>query len=233
MAAKAKPKTGAKSFQATLERDNSPLKWVIARIPFDVSKVWGTRGRLRVKGDINGFAFRNSLFPNGQGGHVLLVNKKMQAGAKAAAGMTARFRLEPDLEERIFEMPAELERFLAEDRALRRWFEQLTPATRNDIARWTGDVKSAEARQRRAEQIAERMLATMEAERELPPLIRVAFARYPLALEGWKRMSTSNRRRHLFGIFHYRSPEGQARRLAKTVQEACEFAKKRMKEPGH
>ena len=47
-------KPSAKSFRATLERINSPLKWVIIRIPFDVHKLWGARGQLKVKGEING-----------------------------------------------------------------------------------------------------------------------------------------------------------------------------------
>jgi uncharacterized protein YdeI (YjbR/CyaY-like superfamily) len=59
-------------------------------------------------------------------------------------------------------------------------------------------------------------------------LLRIAFSRNPLALEGWNQMSPSHRRRHLFGIFHYREPQARARRLAKTVQEAYEFAKKKM-----
>jgi hypothetical protein len=180
-----------------------------------------------VKGDINGFAFRTSLFPTGQGDHVLLVNKRMQAGARAGVGTVARFRLELDTEERIIVMPAELEDALAEDRALRRFFEQLNPSGRADIAKWVGEVKSAETRVRRAEQMAERLLAVIEAERELPPILRVAFARDPRALEGWTRMPLLHRRRHLFGIFGYRNPESRARRLAKALQEAREFAGKR------
>jgi uncharacterized protein YdeI (YjbR/CyaY-like superfamily) len=214
----AKPK--AKSFQAMLERGASRLNWVIVRIPFDVKKAWGTRGMLRVKGDINGFAFRTSLFPNGKGGHVLLVNKRMQAGAKAGPGSAAKFNLEPDAEVRSINMPPELERALSEDRALRRWFDQLNNSTRNDINNWVGEPKRAETRVRRADQIAERLLATMEAEYELPPAIQMAFARDPRAYEGWKLMSTLKRRGHLFGIFYYRTPAARARRIAKAVQEA-------------
>ena len=75
-----------KGFQATLERTSSRLNWVFVRIPFDVSKIWGTRGHLRVKGEINGFEFRASLFPMGDGHHALLVTKKMQAGGKVGVG---------------------------------------------------------------------------------------------------------------------------------------------------
>lgn len=217
----------AKSFQATLERTRSRLNWIIVRIPFDVAKVWGTRGQLRVKGTINGFVFRTSLFPTGHGDHVLLVNKRMQAAAGASVGAAAKFSLEPDTEERRITVPAELESALAEDRALRRWFDRLNYSTRKYLVDSVTEVKSSEARVRRAGQMAERLLATMEAERELPPILRTAFARNPQAYEGWKRMSPSHRRGHLLGIFGYRDPKSRARRVTKMLQEAYEFAERR------
>jgi uncharacterized protein YdeI (YjbR/CyaY-like superfamily) len=219
-------KPAAKSFEATLEPDGTALKWVIARIPFDAAKLWGKRGQIRVKGEINGFAFGTSLFPTGDGRHILLVNKKMQKGGKVRVGSTARFRLEPDTAKRVFKTPPELDRFLAEDRAFRRWFDQLNHSTRSWIAKWITDVQSPDARARRAEQIAERLLATMEAERELPPIMRVAFARDPRAQDGWNRMSLAQRRGHLMGIFYYRTPAGRASRLAKAIEDAHKFAEK-------
>jgi uncharacterized protein YdeI (YjbR/CyaY-like superfamily) len=222
----------AKSFKATLERNNSNLNWVIASIPFDVAKIWGERGMLKVKGEINGFGFRTSLFPTGQGGHTLLVNKRMQAGAKVSLGSVAQFRLEPDTEERTVAIPAELKRALSEDRSLSRWFDRLNYSTRKYIADWITDVKSAEARERRAEQIAERLLATMEAERELPPILQVEFSRNRLAYEGWERMSLAQRRGHLLGIFYYRNPEPRARRVAKMTEEAEQLAEKKARKAG-
>jgi uncharacterized protein YdeI (YjbR/CyaY-like superfamily) len=224
--AKSMPKAAAKSFKAILERGAGRLNWVIARIPFDVSEVWGTRAILRVKGSINNFEFRSSLFPTGDGHHVMLVNKKMQAGAKTSVGAAARFVLEPDDAPRTVTMPVELERALSEVRALRRWYDQLSPYTRKYTAAWVAEVKNPEARQRRAVQLAERLLATMEAECELPPVLRTAFARDPLAYEGWKQMSVARRRWHLLSIFYYRDPKAQARRAAQTVREAYQRSQK-------
>lgn len=204
----------------------SRLNWVIVHVPIDVAKIWGTRGQLRVKGEINGFAFRTSLFATGQGSHILLINKRMQKGARAVAGTTARFRLEPDTEERIVTVPVELKHALAEDRSVGRWFDQLNYSTRHEIAKWIAEPKSAEARSRRAEQMAERLLATMDAERELPPILQVAFARDPRAREGWKHMSASRRRGHLLAIFYYRTPEARARRVAKALEDAAALAEK-------
>ncbi len=217
-----------KTFRATLERIQSRLGWTIIRIPFDVGKVWGTRGQLRVKGEINGFAFRTSLFPARGGGHILLVNKSMQRGADVRQGMSAQFRLQPDLEERVAIVPAELKSFLKEDAYLGRWFEKLNYSTRNETGKWIVQVKSPEARVRRAEQMAERLLAVMEAEHELPPVLQLAFARDPRALAGWKRMSPSHRRGHLFGIFYYRTPQARSRRIEKTLQDASAFAERKL-----
>jgi hypothetical protein len=221
-------KSTPKTFRAALERIQSRLGWTIIRIPFDVGKIWRTRGQLRVKGQINGFAFRTSLFPARGGGHILLVNKRMQKGGDVRQGMAAEFRLKPDLEKRVAVVPAELQRFFKEDAHLRRWFEKLNYSTRNEIGKWIAQVKSPEARVRRAEQMAERLLAVMDAEHELPPVLQVAFARDLRALEGWKQMSPSQRRGHLFGIFYYRSPESLARRIEKTLQDASAYAERKL-----
>ena len=224
--AKSVLKPTIKSFKAVLERGAGRLNWTIARIPFDVSQVWGSRAILRVKGSINGFACQSSLFPTGDGHHVMLVNKKMQAGAKTGVGSAARFVLEPDTTPRTVTMPVELERALSEVRALRRWYDQLSPYTRKYTAAWVAGVKTPEARERRAVQFAESLLATMEAERELPPMLRTAFARDPRAYEGWKQMSVARRRWHLLGIFYYRDPKAQARRAAQTVKDAYQRSEK-------
>jgi uncharacterized protein YdeI (YjbR/CyaY-like superfamily) len=226
---KPKPKLIAKFFKATLERMPSNLGWVIVRIPLDVPKIWGTRGMLKVKGEINGFAFRTSLFPTGKGYHYLLVNKRMQAGADARPGMVAQFRLAPDTEKRVATVPAELQRILDEERAFRRWFDQLNYSTRKWIADWIAQVKSPEARVRRAEQVAEQLLATMEAERELPPILKLAFASDPRAREGWQRMSPTHRRGHLLAIFYYRTPDARDRRIAKMLEDALAFAERKPK----
>lgn len=193
---------------------------MIAYIPLDVKKTWGSGGMLKVRGEINGFPFRTSLFPVRKGGHFLLINKKMQAGAKVQPGDVAKIRLENDIEERTVSVPPELEREFKQSKALRKWFDGLNYSTRKEICEWTVEPKSAEARKRRADQMAERLFSVMDAEREMPPVLQAAFARHPRALLGWERMSPSHKRQHLFGIFGYRTPESRARRIDKTIEAA-------------
>jgi uncharacterized protein YdeI (YjbR/CyaY-like superfamily) len=221
------PKPAKKSFRATLERLRSNLGWLIVWIPFNVQKMWRTRGRLRIKGEINGFAFRTSLFPTRKGEHFLLVNKKMQAGGRASEGTTAEFSLEPDTEERLVVVPAELKHILAEDKTFRRWFDALSYSIRKWISDWVVQPKSTSARMRRAEQVAEQLFSAMEAERDLPPALKLAFTRDPRAFEGWNLMSPSHRRGLLIAVFYYRSPEARARRVDKIVEEAIALAEKK------
>jgi len=224
--------SAAKEFTAVLEPLRNALGWVIAAIPFDIQTAWPERNRLRVRGEIRsatskppGFAFRTSLFAKtGGGGHFLLVNKKMQSGAKARIGEKVSIKLEPDLEERPALIPAELERELKGDRKLRKWFDAMSPSMRREIGKWVGEPKGAETRQKRAEKMAERLMQAMEGEENPPPVLRVAFQHQPRALAGWKAMTPVQRRSHLMGIFYYETVEARERRAAKAIEEALRFA---------
>ena len=57
----------------------------------------------------------------------------MQKGAKVAVGGLAEIVLEPDLEERTVRYTPELAKLLKQDRALKRWFEQLSNSARQYI----------------------------------------------------------------------------------------------------
>jgi uncharacterized protein YdeI (YjbR/CyaY-like superfamily) len=66
----------------------------------------------------------------------------------------------------------------------------------------------------------------MEAERELPPLVRTALDQNPTARDGWRRMTPIQRRGQLMGVFYYRTPEARARRLQKALEIAREIAER-------
>src|SRR5579859_3567136 len=221
------PDSKPKTFRALLEPTGEGLNWVIARVPFDPAEAWPVRKGRRVRGEINGFAFRTSLFPEAGGKtHVVLVNKKMQAGARAKTGDTAQFRLEPDLEERDAFLPAELVKALKADRALRRYFDAMTSSMRRDIGRFVSEPKSADSRTKRAEQMAEWFLLAMEGEQETPPILRVAFQGRPQAREGWEAMTPVRRRNHLLSIFHYQTAEARERRARTAVEDAIKVARR-------
>jgi uncharacterized protein YdeI (YjbR/CyaY-like superfamily) len=215
-------------FEGTLRPDGTSLKWTIITVPFDPEKVWPKRRRLRVRGTINGFAFRTSLFKAKDGSTLLLVNKKMQKEGGVRQGHVAEVVLEPDLEERQVGASPELEKVLRQDRALRKWYEGLTDGMRKMIVDQIEQPKSAEVRMGRAELWAERMLLTMEGERMTPPILELAFQRQPRAREGWRAMTPVQRRGHLMGIFYYQSPESRQKRAQKAIDEAVRVAGKKL-----
>src|SRR5438309_5022979 len=217
---KSKPKLAAKSFKATLERPPSRFHFVLIRIPFDVTKAWGTGAKVRVKGEINGFPLRAWVFPTSKGYHCMLIKKSLQTGGNVAVGDTAHFRLEPDTTKRVAIIPAEFERILKQDRSFRRWFDALGFSMRKWICDWIVNVKSREARVRRAEQVAEQLLSTMEAELDLPPILKLAFARDPRAYQGWQSMTPIQRRYYLLGIFYCRTPESRERRISQMLEDS-------------
>lgn len=216
----------ARTFRATLEQGSQALGWTIARIPFEPSKVWPKMIRLRVRGEINHFAFRTSLFPDARGGFYLLVNRAMQKGANAHAGDSAEFRLEPDLDARAPELPDELAVLLDDEPGLHHWYNSLTEYPRREIGKWILGVKTDASRMKRAEQMAERLLATMEAEVELPPAIALALRRSPKARARWDSMTPLQRRSHLLAVFYYQTPDARQRRIDKLITTLIEAAEK-------
>ena len=214
-------KSASKAFTAVLEPLRNGLGWVVARVPFDVKTAWPVRHGLRVRGEIEGFPICTTLMAYAGGaGHFLLVNRKMQTGAKVRVGSKVKIRLEPDLEERVAVVPEELAAALKGDRRLRNWFDALGEAMRRDVGKWVMAPKSAASREKRAEQMAEWLLLALEGERETPPILVAAFRKEPLAEKGWKAMTKAQRRRHLLGIFHYRGVEARERRAQQAVEDA-------------
>lgn len=70
-----------KRFRVELEKvENSEATSIT--IPFDVKEVFGTRARVPVRGTINRFPFRSSIFPMGKGKHYMVVNKAVREGQR-------------------------------------------------------------------------------------------------------------------------------------------------------
>ncbi len=217
-----------KSFTALLEPDGTALKWVIARIPFDIAKAWPVRNGRRVRGEIAGHEFRTSLFPDSRrGGHFLLVNKKMQSAAKARVGSRISVWLEPDIAERPVDLPPELTRALNADRQLRRVFDSLSDSRRREFGKFADQPKSPAARIKRADKIAEMLMQALDGEHHPPPILRVLFERRPGSRDAWLAFTPAQRRSHLLGIFYYESAEARERRATKAIDDAIRASKRK------
>jgi len=194
--------------------------WTAVRVPFDPAEAWPGLKEMRVRGTINGFAFRTTLFRTKAADCVLLVNRIMQKRGKATARNTAEIVLEPDMEDSSAAPPVELAKLLRQDRTVKKWFESLNHSMRRYICDEVAGAKSAETRQRRAERWAECLMLVMEAELELPPILQTVFRRQPRGLEAWQALTRIQRRNHLLAIFRAQGPEARLRRAEWAIDAA-------------
>jgi uncharacterized protein YdeI (YjbR/CyaY-like superfamily) len=130
------------------------------------------------------------------------------------------------MEERETILPEELVQAMRGLAGLRKWFEKMSPSHRREIGKFVAEPRSAATREKRAQQMAERLYLAMEGEKEPPPILRAAFQRQPLAETGWKLLTPAQRRGHLLGISYYQTPEARERRAEKAIADALKAAKR-------
>jgi Domain of unknown function (DUF1905)/Bacteriocin-protection, YdeI or OmpD-Associated len=147
-----------KRFRAVLEKDTDSSATAIA-IPFDVQKAFGSRARVPVRGTLNGFAFRSSVFPMGGGCHWLVVNRDMREGAKIKAGETISVVMERDDEPRTITPPKDFARALKANKAALAAWDKLSYTHRKEYAKSIEEAKKPETRARRIGKAVEALAA--------------------------------------------------------------------------
>jgi hypothetical protein len=146
-------------FQAELIGRGPGGAWAFIAVPFDVEKVFGKKSRVPVTGTLNGFPFRNSLMPEGDGTHSMMVNKELQKGAKAEIGETMEIVMELDTAPRTVTVPDDLETAFSGDAKAKKAFAALSYSIQKEFIDWIVEAKKPETRNRRVEKTLE-MLAT-------------------------------------------------------------------------
>ncbi len=147
-----------RKFKAKAEPAGPNGAWCFLAVPFDVAEAWGTRGRVRVKGTINGFPFRTNIQPM-DGRHLITFNKQLQAGAKAKLGDTVAVVMEPDTEEWTIDPPAELAKAFRQSKDAKVLWDKLAYTHRKEFARWINGARQEQTRERRATKAVGMMLA--------------------------------------------------------------------------
>lgn len=132
-------------------------------LPFDVFEAFGTRARLAVKGTINGFPFRSSIFPMGPmggGKFYMVVNREMREGAKVKAGDTVEFVMEKDDEPRTIATPPDLLKALNAKKSVKALWDKMSYTHRKEYIGAIEEARKPETRARRIAKAVE-MIAAM------------------------------------------------------------------------
>lgn len=146
-------------FDAVLERPEGVGTWVYVRIPFNVMEAFGQRGQVKVRGTVGGVPFRNSLRPEGDGTHYMVVNSNLREAAGVALGDTVHIALEPDLEPRVVEIPGDLQKALSACGPAERTFQRLSYSVQKRHVEWVAGAGKAETRAGRISRLVETLAA--------------------------------------------------------------------------
>lgn len=140
-----------REFDASLIGRGPGGAWTFLPIPFDVQEAFGSKAQVPVAGSLNGFPFRNSLLPQGDGTHAMMVGKDLQAGARAKAGETVHVVMRRDDAERVVDVPEDFAAALARDAMAEPFFTALTPSQKKEYIDWIVSAKQAPTRAGRIE----------------------------------------------------------------------------------
>jgi hypothetical protein len=115
---------------------------------FDVVAVFERKGRVPVRGTINGFPFRSSLMNMGDG-HMMVVNAELRAGAKCKAGDTVTVLMELDEDKRTVDVPAYLKKIIDRDPKAREFWPKLSFTHQKEYVQEIEGAKRPETREKR------------------------------------------------------------------------------------
>ena len=122
--------------------------------PIDVRETFGTRGRVAVRGTINGFPFRSSLMSMG-GCHMMPVNKALCDGAHVKPGDIVDVVMERDVDERTVEAPPSLQKELAKNKKAQERWEKLSFTHKKEMANSISGAKQEETKKRRLAKVVQ------------------------------------------------------------------------------
>jgi hypothetical protein len=140
------------AFTATLQK-RGPAAAVVLDDE-QVAAVGQGAKRFPVKATVAGYTWRGSV-ARMRGEFLLGLNREVREAAGVEAGDTVPVVLARDTEERTVEVPEDLTTALAGDAEAKAAYEGLAYTHRKEFARWVGEAKKAETRERRAAQATE------------------------------------------------------------------------------
>lgn len=118
-------------------------------VPFNVQEEYGSKARVFVKGTIDGFPYRSSIAPMGNGKHAMLLNKEMRNAIGKSYGDTVKVVMERDDAKRIIEIPEDLKKALDLNPVVKNIFDTYAYTHRREFVNWITSAKKPETRQRR------------------------------------------------------------------------------------
>jgi hypothetical protein len=117
-------------------------------VPFDVEQEFGSK-RPKVKALIDGISYPGILTRMGTDCHVLGIRKEIREKIGKTFGDEVTIAVEPDIEPRLIEVPAELKKAFNTEKEAKTLFEKLSYTHQKEYVTWINEAKREETRQNR------------------------------------------------------------------------------------
>jgi hypothetical protein len=140
-----------KRFTALMQKAIQGSGLTYIDIPFDAQKKFIKKGRIPVKGSIDGISFRSSLLPHRNGNHYLIINMTIRNKIGKEHGDTVKVELQHDTEVRIVELPKPFVKALKYNPDAKKVFEKYPYSHKKEIIDWIMDAKKEETKLKRIE----------------------------------------------------------------------------------
>ena len=144
------------SFSTKLVRPPGVGTWTYAPIPGGITSLGSLKAKMRVKGTIEGVAFRSSVMACTGSRLFIVIAKELRDRIGKQAGDTAKVKVGIDTSRVTVNIPAELKRAFANDQKAALSFTRMAPSRKKEYVKWINEAKKPETkadRVRRATQM--------------------------------------------------------------------------------
>ncbi|MCI4336962.1 MAG: YdeI/OmpD-associated family protein [Thermoplasmata archaeon] len=132
-------------------RWNGPGTWTTLALDRTTSALLGRRGKVPVRGTLNGAPFESTAIPNGDGTHSLLVTRPIQLAAAVRPGDRVEARFAPVAKRAFPRVPTPLAAALRHDPVARKQFDARAPSPPSAWIEYVSAAKQPVTQGRRAQ----------------------------------------------------------------------------------
>jgi len=144
-------------FQATIVDAGGGGAFV--RIPFEVEQTFGKK-RVPIHAWIDGVPYHGTLVRMGEPCHILIILKEIRLAIGKSFGDTVEIRLKEDTQQRVVEIPQDLQEALELEPQAKDAFKKLSYSHQKEHVHAILDAKREETRQKRIAKTIQMLLQT-------------------------------------------------------------------------
>jgi hypothetical protein len=137
------------TFEATLQKPEIPGSWTYLVIPLNIEEIFGSKGQIKVRGTINGYPYRSSAMPSGDGTHYMVVKKEIRDKIHATQGSTVFVTMTQDQEERTVTLQDDFKNALESNNRAYTHFDTFSYSRQKEYIDWIEAAKTEATRLKR------------------------------------------------------------------------------------